>query len=341
MSASVVYEDWNLTTLCSPCFYGSTCQFTTSYYSISLEASLFARLQSKRITVIIIITSVVSTIGNILSIATFCQATAREMGSGIYRLWITIVGQFGMMALAIRLFLICNQRNTGFIECFGLDYLISVLPSLYYSLTACLAVERVFVAYKNLSFSKERSRHAAKIVIPILILYHFLISLHEPFHRRLLADAHFADRAWCVLHFHTRFFSTFEIITNIIHLFLPIIVNLFGTIAMLIILVKHKIALKQNASMWLNLRGVVSTYRDNIISSCTLVVSATPHLAIVSHLNCVTRSWENRIYLVSYFVYLVPLMTSFFIFVLLSAKYRAELDRMYQRSVRYISVRQY
>lgn len=132
---------------CSPCFQGSTCQFTTSYYSISIEAILFAHLQSKRITVIIIITSLVGTIGNILFIATFCQATAREMGSGIYRLWITIIGQLGTMALATRLFLISNQRNTGIIECFGLDYLISVLPPLYYSSTACLSVERVFVAY--------------------------------------------------------------------------------------------------------------------------------------------------------------------------------------------------
>jgi hypothetical protein len=341
MSATVIHDDWNLTAHCSPCFYGSTCQFTTSYYSISLEAFLFAHLQPKRITVIIIVTSLISTVGNILSIATFCQATSREMGSGIYRLWITVVGQLGTMTFAIRLLVITNQRNTGIIDCFGLDYLISVLPSLYYSLTACLAVERVFVAYKNLSFSKERSRHAAKIVIPILILYHFLIALPKPFHRQLFADSHVSHRTWCVLHFQTPLFSTFEIITNIIHLFLPIIVNLFGTIAMLIILVKHKVALQQNASIWLNLGDVVSTYRHNIISSCMLVVSATHHLVIVSRLNCVTRSWENTIYLISYAVYLVPLMTSFFIFVLLSAKYRAELDRLYQRLVRYISLRRY
>ena len=44
----------------------------------------------KRITVIIIATSLASIVGNILSIPVLCQATSREMRSGIDRLWITI-----------------------------------------------------------------------------------------------------------------------------------------------------------------------------------------------------------------------------------------------------------
>ena len=341
MSATSIPDDWNITAPCSSCFYGSSCQFTTSYYSISLEAALLVGLQPKRIFAFIVVTSLISTLGNILSMATFCQRTAREMGSGIYRLWITIVAQLGTMAFAMRLFLISNQLSTRKIECLGLDYLISVLPCLYYSLTACLAVERVFIAYYNLTFSKERSRHVAKVITSLLIVYHFLIALHKPFHRRLLPDSHVAHRAWCFLHFNTRFSSTFEIVTNMIHLSLPIIVNLFGTIVMLVILVNHKVALKQNASVWSDLREVIYTYRHNIISSCILVVLATPHLVMVSCLSCATRLWENTIYLVFYFVYLVPLMTSFFIFVLLSAKYRGELGRVYQRSLLYIRSERY
>ncbi|CAF2838064.1 unnamed protein product, partial [Rotaria sp. Silwood2] len=67
------------------------------------------------------------------------------MGNGIYRLWILIVGQIGTMTLAIRLLLIFVTKSSQIVSCFGLDYLISVSTALYYSLTACVAIERTVV----------------------------------------------------------------------------------------------------------------------------------------------------------------------------------------------------
>lgn len=147
-----MHEDSNRTAFCSSCLFGSICPFITSYYSALLEASLLASLQPKRITVIVIVTSLVSTAGSILSITSFCKVSARKMGSGIDRLWSSIVGQLSILPSTIRLLLIFSQKSTEPIGCSDLDHLISVLPCVYYCVTA-------------------------RIVISILILYHFLIAL--------------------------------------------------------------------------------------------------------------------------------------------------------------------
>ncbi|CAF0723108.1 unnamed protein product [Adineta steineri] len=328
MSSIPIYYDWNSTELCPRCYYGSECQFTTLYYSISLEALLYTSLQSTKIFLILFI----GIICNTVSIVTFCQKTTRELISGLYRLWIAIIGQLGTIILIIRVFIMLNKKNTGIINCFVLDYLISVLSSLHYSLTACMAIEKIVVAYKHLSFDKEGSRHKAKIIIPILIIYHFLIAFYKLFQYQLRADLHST---------HNYYLSTFEKILNIIHLILPIIFNLFSPIILIIILVKHKITLKPDVSLWSNFKEVLYTYRRNIISPYILVIFTIPYLIVTFYFNCITQSWQNQLYLSVYLIYLIPLMTSLFIFILPSPKCREELYKMYHRLISYIYSRRY
>ncbi|CAF4495705.1 unnamed protein product, partial [Rotaria sp. Silwood2] len=124
------------------------------------------------------------------------------MGNGIYRLWISIIGQIGIMAITIRLLLIIVTKSSQWLTCFGFDYLISISISLYYSLTACIAIERTLVAYRHLLFNKMQSRNVAKIIILILIVYHSLIPIPEFFQRHLLYDHHFSDHHWCSINYN-------------------------------------------------------------------------------------------------------------------------------------------
>ena len=340
MSKTVIRYNGNSTILCPSCFYGSICQFTTSYYSISLETCLTTSFQSRPIIVCIIIVLLIGTIGNILSIATFCHVS-HGRGNRIYRLWIAIVGQLGTMIFTLRLLLMFVRQSSGIIECFVLDYLLSVLLALYHSLTACVFIEQVVVAYKNLSFSKENSQHMATIVIPLLILYHLLISLYKPFHRQLLADSYLSTRFWCVLHLHTGFLSSFERIANIVHFVLPFVLNFCTPILLLIILTKHRILAKANTRIWLNFKHVLCTYKTNVIVPYVLVILSTPYLVVAFCLHCITQPWQNTIYLIAYCLYLLPLMTSCFIFVLPSPTFRDELCKMCQHSISYTTLRRY
>ncbi len=340
MSKSIIQYNWNSTSLCSPCFYGSICQFTTSYYSISTEALPDTFIQSKRTIASVLFILLISTICNVLSIAVFCQAKPRQMGNGIYRLWITIIGQLGTMVLSARLLRIFGRQGSGIIDCFGLEYLISVLPAIYYSLTACVAIERVAVAYQHLSFNLDRSRHVARIVVPSLILYHFLVVLYEPFHRRLLVDTQSSDRLWCSLDLHTWFLNTYERTTNIVHLVLPFAFNLLSPLIMLIILTRHKRTVNENSTTWLNFINVLRTHKNNLITPSLLVLLISPRVILTFLLTCITQPWQNTAYIVAYLLSLMPLMTSLFIFVLPSSERREELYGIFRCAIRYARVAQ-
>ncbi|CAF3297833.1 unnamed protein product [Rotaria sp. Silwood2] len=263
------------------------------------------------------------------------------MGNGIYRLWISIIGQIGITAITIRLLLIFVTKSSQWITCVGLDYLISVSIAFYYSLTACIAIERTVVAYKHLLFDKMQSRSVAKIIIPILIVYHSLIAIQEFFQHRLLSDRHFSDRYWCSLRYNSHALSIFVKFTNIFHFLFPYMISLITPILMFTRLTKDKATVNQNATIWSNFISVLSTYKYNLVSPCTIIVLTTPRIILTFFLTCITHSWQNTIYLITYFLSLVPLMTCFFIFVCPSSQYRQELRQFFQRTIKYRSVRQY
>ncbi|UJR32509.1 hypothetical protein I4U23_019971 [Adineta vaga] len=327
----------NSTKICPSCFYGSICQFTTSHYSISIETFFDVSFSSNKTMVMscMAVLFVLGTICNILAIITFCQAS-QGRGNRIYRLWITIIGQCGTIIFALRLFLLISRQSSGFIDCFILDYLISVLPALYYSLTACVFIEQAVVAQKHLYFNEGSSQHTANLIVPILIIYHLLTGLYVPFQRQLLIDPYIPTRSWCSPYFHNYLFNSFETRINIMHLVLPFLLNLISPIIMLLILIKAKIVSKQNGRYWFIFKDVVNLYKGNIVIPYTLVIFTIPYLIVTFSLNCITQSWQNTIYLVAYSIYLIPLLASFFIFILSSPTFTKELFKIYQRSIVYI-----
>ncbi|CAF2906985.1 unnamed protein product [Rotaria sp. Silwood2] len=263
------------------------------------------------------------------------------MGNGIYRLWISIIGQIGITVITIRLLLIFVTKSSQWITCFGLDYLIAVLISLYYSLTACIAIERTVAVYTHLLFNKMQSRNVAKTIIPILIVYHSLIAIHEFFQRRLLSDRHFSDHRWCSLYYNTPNRSIFIKFTNVFHLLFPYLINLITPILMFTRLTREKATINQNTTTWSNFITVLSTYKYNVISPSIIIILTTPRIILTFFLTCITYSWQNTMYLIVYFLSFVPLMTCLFIFVFPSSKFRKALRQFFQGAIRYRSVQQY
>ncbi|CAF1191742.1 unnamed protein product [Adineta ricciae] len=316
----------NSTAQCPSCFYGSICQFTTLYSSISMESFLDMPFLSKEIAFGgIAVMLVFGTICNILSIATFCQAS-KGRGNRIYRLWMTIVGQCGTIVFALRLFLIISRQ---------------ILPVLYYSLTACVFIEQAVVAHKHLHFDKESSRHTANLVIPVLIIYHLLVNLYIPFQYQLLRDPYIPTRSWCSSDLRNYSLTRFVTIINTTHIILPFILNLTSPIVMIIILTKGKLDSKQNRRFWSSLKDVLNTYKGNITIPYVLAILTIPYLIVTFRLNCITQSWQNAIYLIAYFIYLIPLPTSLFLFILPSPTFTEELCKIYQRTIVYVRLRQY
>ena len=266
-------------------------------------------LESKIVVNTIASILVFGTICNILSFAVFCQSRPREWGTGIYRLWISIIGQLGIILLGMDLFRI-----------FNVEYPIFVLVSIYYSLTACVMIEQVVVAYLTLRFSKDRSRQIAKIVIPISITYHSIIAL--PF---LFTNS-------------TQFICFYKNILNIIHLLIPFVINLISPLLVISILVKHYMIRKQYGSFCHHICNVLSMYKVNFIIPCILIVLLIPRVIFTFYFLLTTQSWQNVTYFVVYLLSLVPFTTTLLLFVLPSSERREDLTNILSCTFKYARV---
>ncbi|CAF1256734.1 unnamed protein product [Rotaria sordida] len=313
---------------CSSCFYGPLCQFSTAYYGITSLQTLLCSFEYIPISIIISI-SLFGSICNLFTIGTFCQSKTREMGSGIYRLWISIIGQCGLTIVVIHILM--ENNNNGIIGCFILEYFRKAFHALYDSLTACTTLERTMVIYQGISFNKIHSRRLAKLIIPILILYHFISILYEPFYRQVIYSL---NRYWCILKFPSHLIVTYQRITNL-YFILPYFINLILPMIWILALTKSKLTLNKNLSIWMNLKNVIFTYKHTIISCYILVLLNTPRFIFTFYLTCIKLQWQNTAYITAYFLSLVPLMFNLFIFVLPSPKYRPEFFSLIQRVIKY------
>lgn len=279
---------------------------------------------------IILIIFLLGSLCNLLAIATFCQPNTREMGSGIYRLWISIIGQLGITIVVIHL--IIEKNGSGKIGCFVLEYLREVFHALYDSLTACTMLERTMVIYQGITFNKNRSRQIAKLIIAVLIFYHFIIIIYEPFYRQLIYSI---DRYFCTIKFPNQFLLKFQNIITLCHFIVPYFINLISPIIWVIALTKNKSILNKNISIWMNLKNVSLNYMYTIIACYTLVLFNTPKVIVTFCLTFVKLQWQHMAFIIVHFLSLVPLMINLFIFVLPSPKYRPEFFHLIQRIIRY------
>ncbi len=334
-SENFCFLNSTISSYCSSCSYGPVCQFTTVYYGITSLQMLMCSIESIPNSIILCILFLGS-LCNLFSICTFCQPNTREMGSGIYRLWISIVGQVGLTIVISHILL--EKTNNEIIGCFILEYFRKALHALYDSLTACTTLERTMVIYQGISFNKIGSRRVAKLVIPILISYHFVSILHEPFRRQLVYSF---DRYWCTLKFLDHSLLNYESARNILNFILPYFINLILPIIWILTLTKQKSTLHKNITIWMNFKNVLSTYKHTLISCYILVLFNTPRFIFTFYLTCIRLQWQHTAYIIAYFLSLVPLMTNLFIFVLPSPKYRPECFSFIQRVTRYRYRNQY
>ena len=328
-TADICSFNYTKSTSCAPCFYGPYCQFSTVYYGFTTLQMFLCSIESIPLSGILLVLFL-GTLWNTLGIGTFCQSRTREMGTGVYRLWISIVGQLGLMVVVLHLLL--EKHHKPALGCFLLEYLRKALHGLYDSLTACTAVERTVVILQGISFNKASSRRVAKLLVPVLILYHFLNILDEPFHRRLIFSS---SQSWCRLDFPNDVLRQYHSAINILHFLVPYLINLCLPVVWLVTLVKQKSTLNQTASIWTNLKKVLGSYKYTLISCFTLVLLNTPRFLTMFTFTCIESQWQNTAYLLAYLISLVPMVITVFIFVLPSPTSRPVLFSIVQRIFKY------
>ncbi|CAF0927239.1 unnamed protein product [Adineta ricciae] len=335
--------------ICEECFFGERCQFTTSQYTISLDALVGSLIlvdtpfpqQPFLIQMIFFIISALFCIGfclNTLTTALFiCQKDCQSTGCGFYIIASSVlgIGCLGVLMLKCIALILLPELSSG-MSCILIEYFLKYLPTVVDWTHTCVLLERVSTIRKGASFNKETSKNIAKIVIPSLILLIGISLMHDPFHRQSIIDPRLTQgrRPWCMVEFSTSISKFYNMIINMSHYFIPFIINLICAVIIILYVSRMKSKIKSQTYSKV-LKKQILACKHLIISPIVLIILALPRLTFATIFTCISNSTPWRIYLllVSHLLSFFPQIGTLFIFVLPSTDYTNEL-RIFTKKLR-------
>jgi hypothetical protein len=327
---------------CNPCFYGTQCQFNTNGLGLSLDAILGYHIQPDvnisqqpaivQISVVLnILFMIIGLINGTFALITFKNKNIREVGCGLYLLgsaittllitiifglkfWIFLVAQMGLI----------KNRTFLLVQCHSIDFLFRICLNMDQWLNALVAIERAITAIKGTNFSKKKSKQVAKMVISILIVFVIDTNLQDSIYRRLIDEENEDEkRIWCIVTYS----SNLQIFNSMIQTFHFIAPFLFNFISAFILITKKSRQLsviQTHRSYKQILREQFRQYKHLILAPIILVILALPRLIILFLSKCMKSTNDSWLFLLGFFISLIPPMLTFVVFVLPSKFYMKE-----------------
>ncbi|CAF1594144.1 unnamed protein product [Adineta ricciae] len=284
--------------LCSGCFYGTKCQFTTEGFVLSLDYILSYHIKPKlsfshqpfivKMSVgIVTVMFLMGFIGGLLLIATFRENNTRTTGCGLYLFasgWTSIfIVCVLVMKFSQLLLLQLKSYDNLFIlrfNCILLDALIKILLAINDWLDGCVSIERVITVKQGIKFDKKKSKRMAKWMILFVTLLSIFTHLHDPLHRQLIEDIDIdEERIWCITQYSpsTSIYNSF---ITLFHFLAPFTINFFSTIIIIIAIARNRSVAQQRLTYVEHLKLQFNEHKHHFIASFTLVFLGLPRLVI-------------------------------------------------------------
>ncbi|CAF1349610.1 unnamed protein product [Adineta ricciae] len=338
--------------LCSGCFYGTKCQFTTEGFVLSLDYILSYHIKPnlsfsqqpfivKMSASIIVVMFLIGFIGGLLSIVTFRVRKTRTTGCGFYLLvsgWTSIVIVSVLVLKFIQLLLlqmkIHNNLSIFRLNCILLDVLIKILLAINDWLDGCVSIERVITVMQGVKFNKTKSRQVSKWVTLIISFIIILTHLHDPFHRQLIEDIDFdEERTWCIVQYSTSL-NIYNSFITLFHFLTPFTINFLSTIIIIIKIARNRSTIQSGLSYSEHLKLQLIQYKHQFMASLILVLLGLPRLVISFINGCMKSPHHSWLFLTGYLVSFLPSMMTFVIYVLPSKMFKDEFDQVVRQTIR-------
>jgi hypothetical protein len=335
--------------MCTECFYGRQCQFTTKGFGLSLDAILGyqilphmrLRRQLSTIKISMALTAIMFALGivnGILSLITFRVKQVQEVGCGIYLLSSSINSIFTISMFALKFCILLlsqmgsiNNQSFLYIQCILVDFLLRICLSLDQWLNACVAMERTVTVFQGAKFNKKMSKQVAKWVICVVILVVISSFIHDPIHRKLIKDNDTEEqRIWCIVTYSSEV-NIFNSIVNILHFFIPFLINVFSAIFIIVKVARQRALMRPRQTYREHLLEQIREHKHLVLSSCLLILLAIPRVVISFMSSCMKSARDPWLYLLAYFISFAPPMLTFVVFVLPSKSYTAAFSKSLQQ----------
>jgi uncharacterized membrane protein len=195
-----------------------------------------------------------------------------------------------------------------------------------------VAIERTVTSMKGINFNQGKSKQMAKYVIIFLVLFITITNVYDPFYRRIIDDGDDGDqkRVWCFVTY-TSGFHVLHSIVNILHFFVPFIINIVSAGLIILSTTRRHRVLHKNEAYRTALLEQMQRHRHILIAPIVLIILAIPRLIISFVSGCMKSTDDAWLFLVGYFISFIPSMLTFVVFVLPSKSYRKQFSRKMKR----------
>lgn len=245
--------------LCPPCHSGSRCQFNFESFSFTLDQLFFDHLisndqRAKNLTYysLLLFPSLLllcGLISNICCFLTFRQSKCLHNGTGQYLLTMSVLNQWNLIFLLIRLvhltMIISRPYSSPILDticCKLFNYFTLTTTHIIYWLTACIAMERLYVVI-FLNGKRWKRPSTARRIIAVLTLSTLLIDSYQLIFVRSEIGSDDGLHSMCAINIssYSRSWSLIHMIATILHSMGPFVINLFCTIGIVYTVTQKKI----------------------------------------------------------------------------------------------------
>ncbi len=175
-------------------------------------------------------------------------------------------------------------------------------------------------------------------MILIVLLLTMMTYIPDPIHRRLIDDnENDEERIWCIITYSSHF-QIFNSIINIVHFFLPLIINFMSPIIIIKVQIKQRFIVQPDQIYRRVFYEQCQRHSHLLIASVVLVILSIPRLIISFISTCLKSNNQNSwLFLFGYLISFIPLVLHFILFVLPSKLFKEEFQKClkhYRRLIR-------
>ena len=242
--------------LCPPCRLGSKCQFSSEFFSYSIDQLFTANLLShnasvRRSTLSLLVIGpflmlLFGSMNNLFCFVTFRRSMCLRNGVGQYLLCMSVINQINLGALFLRhIHIIVSHYSptlTDILLCKLLSFLLTVSGRLVYWLVSLVAIERVYITlFLNGHWLKKP--HIARALIALTLFVILATSVHELVFMHSYSKDNDSNSHLCVLDFHQHrsLWTLFHQSVTVLHWLVPLLINVSCTTTISYVVTKKKL----------------------------------------------------------------------------------------------------
>ena len=264
-------------------------------------------------------------ITNYASLVTFYRPNLRESSMGIYISILSIIGQYSLFSLLMKIILILFDFLMSDMTCKIVSYLHSVSIRCLFWLTSWIAIERV--SYFLFPFSTIlKSPRVAKVISLCTFMILAGMHVHELIFYIKIIDVR--DKSACVVNFPANIL-TYDRISVLVHYLIPFCLQILAITVLIILAARSRSRTnsQHHDTFFEYLKRQFRSQKELYLTPSVIVLSGLPQTILSFSFACRELiSWQQHSLLIAYFLSFIPQLLGLVLFVLPSTNYMKEFQ---------------